>query len=69
MHPTPMMAKCEFVDFEIHYIAESKVGDQLNIYKKIEENYVLFEIRNDEKVYVKAKLNYKVKNQTIDNCC
>lgn len=48
----------KLVDFEIHYIAESRCGDQLKVYKKIEDNRVLFEIKNEEKVCVKAVLNY-----------
>ena len=46
-------------DFEIHYIAESRYKDCLKIYKQQSDNNVCFEIKNADKVIVKAKLNYE----------
>ncbi len=48
-------------DFEIHYIKETKLGDNLQLYKKIEGGRVLFEIKNESVIIAKAILNYVVK--------
>lgn len=50
-----------FDEFEIHYIAESRIGDELKIYQKIEEDKVLFQINRDDKCITKAKLKYHQK--------
>ena len=43
-------------EFEIHYIAESREGDKLSIYRKSTGNSHYFEIKNGEKVISKAML-------------
>ena len=49
-------------EFEIHYIAETRNGDVLGIFKKVEENRVLFQINNvDNKCIAKAVLKYRKK--------
>lgn len=49
-------------EFEIHYIAETRNGDVLAIFKKIEEDRVLFQINNvDNKCIAKAVLKYHKK--------
>lgn len=48
-------------DFEIHYIAESRFGDELKIYKKEENERVLFQINKGEKCITKGILNYHKK--------
>ena len=47
------------VDFEIHYMAESKFDDELKIYRKIKDNEISFVIKNEENIIVKALLNYE----------
>lgn len=42
--------------FEIHYISESKEGENLQVYKEKIENKYLFEIKNNDKVVCKAVL-------------
>lgn len=42
--------------FEIHYISESKEGENLQVYKEKVENKYLFEIKNNDKVVCKAVL-------------
>lgn len=44
------------LEFEIHYIAESKEGENLSIYRKDLDNSYYFEIKNGEKVISKAML-------------
>ena len=49
-------------EFEIHYIAETRNGDVLAIYKRVEEDRVLFQINNAEgKCIAKAVLKYRKK--------
>ncbi len=43
-------------EFEIHYIAESREGDKLSIYRKSLEGSHYFEIKNGDKVISKAML-------------
>ena len=45
-------------EFEIHYIAESRFGNELKIYRIIENDYVYFEIKHEEGLVVKAVLTY-----------
>lgn len=54
--PSSEIKKIKPREFEIHYLQESKEGDTLGIYRKIEENQVLFEIKKDNKTLVRAKL-------------
>ena len=42
--------------FEIHYIAESRFGDELKIYRKEIDDGYYFQINNGEKVVVKARM-------------
>ncbi len=49
---------CEITDFEIHYINETREGQNIKIYRKIKENEVLFLIKEGERDIIKAKLNY-----------
>lgn len=48
-------------DFEIHYIAESRINDELLLYKRIEDNKVLFQINRGDSCITKAVLNYHKK--------
>ena len=49
-------------DFEIHYISETRNGDVVAIFKKVEEGQVLFQINNvDNKCVTKAVLKYHKK--------
>lgn len=43
--------------FEIHYISESKEGDELSIFKRKNNDGYFFEIKSKEKVCIKAILN------------
>ena len=45
-------------DFEIHYISESRFGDKLSLYKRVEDNKILFEIKREDKVVTKAILEF-----------
>jgi len=45
-------------DFEIHYISESRFGDKLKVYRRFEENSVLFEIKRNGELVVKGKMDY-----------
>jgi len=55
------------IDFEIVYIKESSLGDELKIYKKDIGKTVFFEIRKGDVVITKAKLNYEyIDNNNID---
>ena len=54
--PSSEIKKIKPREFEIHYLKESKEGDTLGIYRKIEENQVLFEIKKDNETLVRAKL-------------
>lgn len=51
--------KINITDIEIHYIAESKEGQVLKIYKKkIENNIVRFLIKENEREIVRASIKY-----------
>jgi len=50
--------KHKIVDFEIHYINESKEADVLDIYKKIYENEIQFLIKSNDKDIVRARLSF-----------
>ena len=41
-------------DFEIHYLAESKFGEKLALYKKVLGDEIFFEIRREDKVINKS---------------
>lgn len=45
-------------DFEIHYIAESRNNDVLKVYRRIEDNRVLFQINKGDCCITKAVLKY-----------
>lgn len=46
-------------DFEIHYITESRYGNELKIYRKEINDGLYFEIRKEDNPIIKAFLNYK----------
>jgi len=46
-------------EFEIHYICESRIDDELTIYRKVESDKVLFQIKSNDKTITKAILKYK----------
>jgi len=48
-------------DFEIHYVTESRFGNELKLYRRISDSSVTFEIRKGENVVVKALLNYEIR--------
>ena len=48
-------------DFEIHYIAESRYNDELKLYRRIEEDRVLFQINKGDNCITKAVLRYRNK--------
>lgn len=48
-------------DFEIHYIAESRYTDELKLYRRIEEDRVLFQINKGDNCITKAVLRYRNK--------
>ena len=48
-------------DFEIHYVTESRFGDELKLYRKFEKDNVCFEIKKGENVVVKAVLNFEAR--------
>ena len=48
-------------DFEIHYIAESRIDDELKLYRRIESDRVLFQINRGDSCITKAVLNYHSK--------
>lgn len=48
-------------DFEIHYVNECRFGDELKIYKNKTNECIDFEVRKNDVIIVKAKLNYKRK--------
>lgn len=59
--------KVEITDVEMHYIAESKEGQVLKIYKKeLENNTIRFLIRENDREVVRASIKYRINNQTID---
>ena len=49
------------IDFEIHYINESKEGQILSIYKQEKEDSMEFFIKKDEREIVRANLIYNKK--------
>lgn len=49
----------QITDLEIHYINESKEGQELEIYKKIKEHEINFLIKEGEREIVRANLKYK----------
>ena len=63
-----MFSTCEFddlkkmkmTDFEIVYIKESVIGDELKIYKKDTGETLYFEIRKNGNCITKAKIKYKL---------
>lgn len=58
----PFVENMVVEDFEIHYIAETRNGDVLAIFKRVEEDKVLFQISNvDNKCIAKAVLKYHKK--------
>ena len=52
--------KINITDVEIHYIAESKEGQILKIYKKEKENSIEFLIKEGEREIIRARLSYKI---------
>ena len=50
----------KILDFEIHYLKESSVGDHVSIYLKNFDNFVYFEIKNGSDTLTKARLNYVI---------
>ena len=45
-------------EFEIHYITESRFGNELKIYRIIESGRIYFEIKHEDNLIVKAVLKY-----------
>lgn len=60
--PVKFFDENRVTDFEIHYISESKEGQQLKIYKKEEGNIIKFLIKEGEREVVRACLKYKQVN-------
>ena len=54
-----MEKKNKITDFEIHYINESKEGQNLRVYKKVKSNVIDFLIMKKEREIVKAKLLFE----------
>lgn len=52
------LKKSKPLEFEIHYLKESRLGDELKIYKKQKENEVVFYIKKDDSVITKAKFAF-----------
>lgn len=48
----------KITDFEIHYISESKEGENLEVYRKMQDNEIDFLIKEKDKEIVRAKLKY-----------
>ena len=46
------------IDFEIHYVSETKENDELKIYKKLINNAYIFVIKKDDNIVCKAKLDF-----------
>lgn len=53
--------RINITDVEIHYIAESKEGQILKIYKKEKENSIEFLIKEREREIIRASISYKNK--------
>lgn len=49
---------CIITDIEIHYIEETKEGQNLKIYRKIKDNEIEFLIKEKERELVRARLKY-----------
>ena len=56
--PSDEIKKMVIKEFEIHYLKESRESEKLKIYKRIEQDDIIFEIKKDDDVLVKAKLNF-----------
>ncbi len=56
--PVKFFDENKVTDFEIHYISESKEGQQLKIYKKEEDKVIKFLIKEGEREVVRACLKY-----------
>jgi acyl-ACP thioesterase len=54
-------------DIEIHYICESRFGDNLKIFRRIENDVIYFQINNGDKVITKAIVNYQ-KHKHVSIC-
>lgn len=51
--------KYQITDFEIHYINESREGEELKVYKKEKDYSIKFLIKEGEKEIIRASLNYE----------
>lgn len=54
--PSELMDKQSIVDFEIHYLLETKLGDTLHVYREIKDSDIYFELRVDGRVATRAKV-------------
>lgn len=57
--PCDFFTKNKITDFEIHYIHESKEGQTLKVYKKVEDGNIKFLIKNEEQEIARANLIFK----------
>ena len=57
--PLEFVDTIDITDFEIHYIAESRYGDVLKIYRKISENNIAFQIVKNGNIVTRGCVWYK----------